>query len=150
MNPTACDNLAADEYRDSDQEPRYDGKDLLDNINNVIVIVFINVDAADAHTKFTSFLILQIMVDGLTDVINFDEKGQRNAFYVEVLEFQPNNDPNDPYSKIAKYRYPWPDPSKKVELLRDFSTPNGQTEIIMQNKVFKVIMRPVLPFLRKR
>lgn len=90
------------------------------------------------------------MVDGLTDVISFDEKGQRNAFCIEVLEFQPNNDPNDAYSKIAKYKYPWPDPSKKVELLRDSANSNEQTEISMQNKVFKVIMRPVLPFLRKR
>lgn len=90
------------------------------------------------------------MVDGLTEVINFNADGQRNAFYIEALEFQRNNEEGDAYHKIAKYRYPWPDPMNKVEYLRNFSTNAEQAEISMQKKTFKVMMRPTPPFCRKK
>lgn len=96
-----------------------------------------------------SFLI-QNIVDGLTEMINFNSDGQRNAFYVEALEYQRENDMGESFNKIAKYRYPWPDPLNKVEYLRDFSTANEQIEVNMQNKVFKVMMRLGMPFLREK
>lgn len=83
-------------------------------------------------------------------MINFNGDGQRNAFYIEALEFQRNIDEGDSYSKIAIYRYPWPNPSNKVEYLRDFSTANEQMEVNMQKKVFKVMMRYGMPFLREK
>lgn len=91
----------------------------------------------------------QNSVEGLTGLINF-ENGQRNSFYIEVLEYQRNNDPIDPYNKIAKYRYPWPDPSKKVELLRNFSAGSEEADMNMQSKVFKVMMRESSPFCMKK
>lgn len=88
-------------------------------------------------------------MEGLTGLITF-ENGQRSSFYIEVLEYQRNNDPTDPYNKIAKYRYPWPDPSKKVELLRNFSAGSEETDMNMQSKVFKVMMRESSPFCMKK
>lgn len=83
-------------------------------------------------------------------MINFNEDGQRNSFYVEALELQRNNEDGDVYNKIAKYRYPWPDPMNKVEYLRDFTTSAEQAEFNMQKKMFKVMMRPTPPFCRKK
>lgn len=52
MKPTACDNFGPDENREPDQEPSYNGKDLLDNINNVISIIFIDGDVYDMKNFF--------------------------------------------------------------------------------------------------
>lgn len=67
-----------------------------------------------------------------------------------MIEYQHNNDPIDPYKKIAKYKYPWPNPLRKVELLRNFSAGAEEEDMNMQSKIFKVMMRESPPFCMKK
>ncbi|XP_055299835.1 glutamate receptor ionotropic, kainate 2-like, partial [Sitodiplosis mosellana] len=66
-------------------------------------------------------------------------------FYIEVLELQRNNDTGDTYRKIALY-----DTKYGITLLRNFTNVEEQTTISMKLKVFKVILREGMPFLRKK
>lgn len=90
-------------------------------------------------------MILQNTVEGLTGNIRFDTDGLRNLFIIEVLELVRNSDVGDSYKKIAFYN-----PENGITLLRNFTNIEEETAISMQAKVFKVILREGMPFLRKK
>lgn len=87
----------------------------------------------------------QNTVRGLTEEIRFDTDGLRDMFYIEMLELQRNNDSGDSYRKIAIY-----DTKYGITLMRNFTNVEEQTTISMQAKIFKVILREGMPFLRKK
>lgn len=89
----------------------------------------------------------QNIVRGLTEGIHFNEDGLRDSFYIELLQFIRNEtgDRDNNYKKIATY-----DTENGIKLLSDFSNVEEQTTISMQAKVFKVIIRNGMPFVRKK
>lgn len=74
----------------------------------------------------------------MTQKIHFDENGQRDEFYVEVLEFSQRNG----FQKIATW-----DQTSGVNLTRTFSDLEVQLIESSQNKTFKILMRLAPPFL---
>lgn len=48
----------------------------------------------------------QIQYNGITGLINFDQNGLRNTFFIDVIELQRNLDDDYPYEKVAKYQCP--------------------------------------------
>lgn len=98
-----------------------------------------------AENYILILLIGQNIVRGLTEEIRFDENGLRDLFYIEVLELSRNNLTGDTYNKIAIY-----DMKNGIQLMRNFSNFEEQTTLSMQAKLFNVIMREGMPFLRKK
>ncbi|XP_031639839.1 glutamate receptor ionotropic, kainate 2-like, partial [Contarinia nasturtii] len=86
-------------------------------------------------------------VRGLTEEIRFNEDGQRDLFYIEVLQLSRNEsgDNYNNFKKVAVY-----DSRYGISLLRNFSTVEEQTTLSMQAKIFDVIIRDGMPFVRKK
>lgn len=89
-------------------------------------------------------LICQSVLRGLTEEIQFSEDGLRIFFYIELLELSRNNETGDVFRKTAIYD------KNGLQLLRNFSNLQEETSLSMQNKIFKVILREGMPFLRKK
>lgn len=134
MNPTSCYNLPEENV-----ESPSSGKDVLNKIDEVISNSLISL------AKMINSFNFQNTVRGLTEEIRFDTDGLRDMFYIEVLELQRSNDTGDSYRKIAIYESKY-----GIKLLRNFGNVEEQTAISMQAKIFKVILREGMPFLRKK
>lgn len=80
----------------------------------------------------------------MTSDIHFDQNGMRDAFYIELLELTRTDEGID-YQKFATY-----DTANKIQLLRNFTSFEDQTQQSIQTKVFKVIMHEGMPFARKK
>lgn len=76
----------------------------------------------------------------MTQKIRFDENGQRDEFYLEVLEFSPKNG----FQKIATW-----DQTLGINLTRNFSDLEVQIIESTQNKTLEVLSRMAPPFLFK-
>lgn len=80
------------------------------------------------------------MLNGMTHPIHFDENGQRDEFRLEILELSKDKT----FEKIATW-----DVRNKVNVTR--TQVDLEKEIIesTQNKVFEVVSRLQMPFLRR-
>lgn len=84
---------------------------------------------------------------GITSDVRFDENGFRDLFYLEILELVRNNYSADVnYEKFVLYDLN----NGGIKLLRNFENVDEQTTLSMQNKLFKVILRQGMPFLRRK
>lgn len=80
----------------------------------------------------------------MTGSIRFDSNGMRDQFYIEILELSMTED-NPGYQKFAFY-----DTENGLQMLRNFTNFEDQTQQSIQTKVFKVIMHEGMPFLRRK
>lgn len=76
----------------------------------------------------------------MTQKIHFDENGQRDEFYLEILEFSPKNG----FQKIGTW-----DQAIGIILTRNFSDVETQISESTQNKTLEVVSRVAPPFLFK-
>lgn len=89
---------------------------------------------------FISFALQNNDINGMTQKIRFDENGQRDEFYLEILEFSPKNG----FQKIATW-----DQTLGINLTRNFSDLEVQIIESTQNKTLEVLSRVASPFLFK-
>lgn len=76
----------------------------------------------------------------ITGSTHFDDIGQRDEFFLEVLEFTNKKI----FEQIAKWEN-----GKDVELLRPFEDLEKQNRESLQNKTIQIVSRLVEPFLMK-
>lgn len=76
----------------------------------------------------------------MTQKIRFDENGQRDEFYLEVLEFSSKNG----FQKIATW-----DQTLGINLTRNYSDLEVQIFESTQNKTLEVLSKVAPPFLFK-
>ncbi|XP_031634006.1 glutamate receptor ionotropic, kainate 2-like [Contarinia nasturtii] len=118
MSPTSCYATYDENQSDNDS-----GRDILNKV--------------DENT-----------VRGLTEEIHFNEDGQRDLFYIEVLQLSRNesSDNYNNYKNIAVYD----SRNYNVTLLRNSTTVAEETTLSMVGRELKVIIRNEEPFARKR